>query len=182
MAKKLCQDCQNFIKEGSKILDLGCGSAIIANEFQNYFKVKIVGLDIKDYRIFPIPFRIYDGKNIPFEDNSFDIVLISYVLHHCQNPEIILKEAKRIGQKIIIFEDLPEGILAKARNKIHELIYNFCFAKNSPPLNFKTKKEWEEIFEKLELKLIAEKRISTIFDFYDPAKRVLFVLKNYEKT
>jgi len=62
------------------------------------------------------------------------------------------------------------------------LIYNFCFAKNSPPLNFKTKKEWEEIFEKLELKLIAEKRISTIFDFYDPAKRVLFVLKNYEKT
>jgi hypothetical protein len=34
-------------------------------------------------------------------------------LHHTEDPISILKEAKRVGKRIIIFEDLPEGIFGK---------------------------------------------------------------------
>jgi ubiquinone/menaquinone biosynthesis C-methylase UbiE len=176
-AKRMCQDCKDFIKEGSKILDLGCGPAIVANEFQNFFKAKVTGVDIKDFRIFPIQFKVFDGENLPFKDNSFDIVLISYVLHHVENQSKILKEAKRVGKRIIIFEDLPEGILAKLRCYLHQFTWNIFFGKNFKNLNFKTKREWEEFFKGLGLKIIAKKYTFTNFDFLDPIKRMIFVLE-----
>ncbi|MBZ9569801.1 class I SAM-dependent methyltransferase, partial [Patescibacteria group bacterium] len=114
-AKQMCKDCQNFIEKGSKILDLGCGSGIAAENFQDFFDAKVIGADIKDNRVLDIPFRIIDGGNLPFRNLFFDIVLINYVLHHAQDPERLLKEAKRVSKKIIIYEDLPEGILSKLR-------------------------------------------------------------------
>jgi len=173
-AKQMCFDCQGFIKEGSKILDLGCGSGIAAKNFQDFFKAKVIGVDVKDNRLVKIPFKIIDGKNLPFEDNSFDVVLINYVLHHCEDPEVVLKEAKRVAKRIIIFEDLPEGFLAKLRCKIHQII----FPGGRKIFNFKTRKEWKEIFEKLGLKIIAENQVFTKFSWLDPIKRILFVLEH----
>ena len=172
-AKQMCRDCQGFIKEGSKILDLGCGSGIAAKYFQDFFKAKVIGVDVKDNRLVPIPFKIIDGQNLPFEDNSFDVVLINYVLHHCQNPEELLKEAKRVSKRIIIFEDLPEGILAKLRCKIHQII----FPGGKKTFNFKKEEEWKKIFDKLALKIIAENQVFTKFSWLDPIKRIRFVLE-----
>jgi len=172
-AKQMCRDCRDFIKEGSKILDLGCGSGIAAKHFQEFFKSKVIGADIRDNRLVSIPFQIFDGRKLPLKDDSFDVVLINYVLHHCHFPEELLKEAKRVSKKIIIFEDLPEGILAKLRCKIHQL----TFFGGKKTFNFKTKKEWKKIFEKLGLKIVAEDLVFTKFSFLDPIKRIRFVLE-----
>ena len=172
-AKEMCFDCQGFIKKGSKILDLGCGSGIAAKNFQNFFKAKVLGVDIRDNRLVPIPFKIITGKDLPFGHDSFDIVLINYVLHHCEDPEAVLKEAKRVGKRIIIFEDLPEGVFAKLRCKIHQII----FPGSKKAFNFKKKEEWKKIFEKLGLKIIAQDRVFTKFSWLDPAKRIRFVLE-----
>jgi len=172
-AKQMCRDCQDFIEEGSKILDLGCGSGIAAKHFQEFFKAKIIGVDVKDNRLVQIPFKLIDGKNLPFNDNTFDVVLINYVLHHCQDPEEILKEAKRVSKRIIIFEDLPEGILAKLRCKLHQII----FFGGKKIFNFKKREDWKKIFKKFSLKIIAEKQVFTQFDWLDPVKRILFVLE-----
>ena len=176
-AKKMCLDCVDFIDKGSKILDLGCGSGIVGSEFQEFFKAQVTGVDIQDRRIKKIPFQIFDGFRIPFPDNSFDIVLISYVLHHAKNPEVLLKEAKRVSRgKIIIYEDLPEGILSKLRCRLHQVSYNI-FQKGSF-WSFKTKKEWEELFKKLGLKIICEKKVfAPRFDLFDPVYRIFFVLE-----
>jgi ubiquinone/menaquinone biosynthesis C-methylase UbiE len=171
-AREMCLDCQGFIKEGSKILDLGCGSGIAAKYFQDFFGAKVIGVDIRDNRLVPIPFQIFDGKNLPFENNFFDIVLINYVLHHCQSPEELLKEAKRVAKRIIIFEDLPEGFFSKLRCKIHQMTFP-----GKKIFNFKTQKEWRKIFDKLALKIIAENQVFTKISWLDPVKRILFVLE-----
>ena len=172
-AAQMCRDCQAFIKKGSKILDLGCGSGIAAKYFQDFFEAKVIGVDVKDNRLVSIPFQIIDGRNLPFKDNSFDVVLINYVLHHCESPEELLKEAKRVSKKIIIFEDLPEGILSKLRCKIHQII----FFGGKKIFNFKTRKEWKEMFEKLGLEIVAENLVFTKFAWLDPVKRIRFVLE-----
>jgi len=169
----MCRDCQGFIKEGSKILDLGCGSGIAAKYFQDFFKAKVFGVDVRDNRLVKIPFKIIDGKNLPFENDSFDVVLINYVLHHCEDPESLLREAKRVAKRIIIFEDLPEGFLAKLRCKIHQII----FPGGKKIFNFKKRVEWQKIFEKLGLKIIAQDRVFTKFSWLDPIKRIRFVLE-----
>lgn len=173
-AKQMCRDCQGFIDKGSKLLDLGCGSGIAAKEFGKFFGAKIIGVDVKDNRILDIPFKIIDGENLPFYDNSFDVALIAYVLHHTPYSEGLLKEAKRVSKKIIIFEDLPEGFFSKFRCYLHQITF---FGGERQKFNFKTKKEWKKLFKELGLKIIAQKRVFTKFDWLDPVKRTLFVLE-----
>ena len=166
-AEKMVGAIKEFAK-GEKILDLGCGSGIFGEKIREQLKKEVIGIDVVDKRVCKIPFRIYDGKKIPFPENYFDLVIISFVLHHTEDPVSILKEAKRVGKRIIIFEDLPEGILGKIYCFFHWVTWNLFFGK-SPKFNFHTKKEWEEIFKNLNLKLISEK------DFL--MKRKIFVLE-----
>jgi len=168
--KKMCLDCRDFVKKNSKILDLGCGSGIITKNFQDFFHSEVLGTDIKDNRVYPIPFKIIDGKSLPFPDNSFDTVLISYVLHHSGNPISLLKEAKRVAKdKIIIYEDLMEGILSKLRCKIHGASFN-AFFKIKNQASFRSEKEWEKIFADVGLKIVFKKRINNF-----PTKKQLFI-------
>lgn len=165
--------CMYFINKNSKILDLGCGSGIVTKKFQDYFQSEIMGIDIVDKRVVRIPFKLFDGKNIPFDTDSFDFVLINFVLHHAKNHESLLREAKRVCRdKIIIYEDLPEGFFSELFSKLHGVAFAKIFQKNNYYGSFKTSQEWKELFSKLNLKLIFERKIPPFF-----LTRKLFVLE-----
>lgn len=173
--KKMCLECKDFIRSGSKILDLGCGSGTVGKEFQKYFNADLIGIDIEDKRIEDIPFQIFDGFQVPFTDNFFDVILINYVLHHTKDPIFILGEAKRVSKnKIVIFEDLPETFLSDLICYFHGAIFNWFFQRHREKHNFKRGGEWKKIFEKLRLKLIFEKKVSSKLD---PVEKKLFVLE-----
>ena len=165
--EKMVKEIEEFVL-GQKVLDLGCGSGIFGKKISEKLKKEVMGIDVIDKRVYPITFQIYDGKNIPFSNDYFDVVIIAFVLHHTKDPISILKEAKRVGKRIIIFEDLSEGILGKVYCFLHWITWNLFFGK-SPNFNFYTTKEWKEIFKNLGLKLISEK------DFL--IKRKIFVLE-----
>ena len=168
----MCQACRDFIKKDSKILDLGCGSGIVGKTFQEFFQADLFGVDIKDRRLNNIPFGLIDGKNLPFPEKSFDVVLINYVLHHSRDPIALLKEAKRVAKdKIIIFEDLFEGFLPKLICKIHGGSFNKFFG-NPTKTSFKSEEEWKKIFKGLGLNIIFKKRINNF-----PVKKELFILE-----
>ena len=176
-------DCKDHISKESKILDLGCGSAIVAKCFEEFFNADVLGVDIKDMRIEDIPFKIIDKNNLPFSDNSFDIVLIAYVLHHCEDPIFLLKEAQRVSKdKIIIYEDLPDGFFSGLFCKMHSFIFHYFFQENvfsgkierKRGESFKNIKEWKQVFKDLNLTLIDEKKASLNIM---PINKKLFVLK-----
>lgn len=174
-AKKMCQDCKNFIPKGSRILDLGCGSGIVTKTLGNFFESLVTGVDIKDSRVVNIPFRIIDGKNLPFRENEFDISFISYVLHHAEDWTALLKEAKRVTKdRILIYEDLAEGKISDFICKIHGKSFNYFLQKNDEERKFLDSRKWKEIFEESGLKLISEKKVSSLFS---PVKKKLFVLE-----
>jgi len=186
-AKKMCLACQDFIEKGSKILDLGCGSGIVGNQFKEFFYAEVIGVDIIARRILPLPFEIIDGKHLPFPEKYFDVILINYVLHHAKDPTALLKNAKRVGKKIIIFEDLPEGLFSKLICRFHGLSYSTLF-KNPNFISFKTElpkeakvkmktkfsfaseKNWEKIFKEIGLNVIFKKRINNFL-----IKKELFI-------
>ena len=173
-AHRMCKDCEQFIEQKAKILDIGCGSAIIANTFQNFFDTEIIGVDVVDRRLFPIAFSLINGKKLPFASKSFDNALIAYTLHHSKDPISLLKEVIRVCKgKIFLYEDLPEGLLSKVFCKIHGFSFDRLFG-NKNKTAFKTEEEWKEVFKSLKLNLIFDKQVSYSFD---PVKKKLFVLE-----
>ena len=74
----------NYIKKDEKVLDIGAGSGYIAEIISK--KADVTLLDIKNYNQTKLPLKIYDGKKIPFKDNSFDTAMIITVFHYFPQP------------------------------------------------------------------------------------------------
>jgi ubiquinone/menaquinone biosynthesis C-methylase UbiE len=177
-ADKMCKDCEPFIEKGSKVLDLGCGRGIATVAFKNYFQAKVFGVDVKDQRVFDFPFKIIDGKSLPFPNNYFDVVMINYVLHHADDPSQLLKEAKRVSKdKIIIHEDLKEKGISNIACWLHKNTYKLSAPFKKMPINFLNEKSWQELFNQLRLKIIFKKRLAQRYSWLYPAKNILFVLE-----
>jgi len=78
------------------VLDFGCGSMPYKSLFQysNYIGVdiKISGHPQEDKK----PTIYYDGKNLPFKNETFDSILCSEVFEHIFNLKEIIIELKRV--------------------------------------------------------------------------------------
>ena len=170
-AKKICNECCSYI-EGS-LLDVGSGRGYIAKYIYQKTGKKVQCLDVKNLNLTNLPVRLYDGKKIPFKANSFDTVLLCYVLHHAKNPINLLKECIRVSKKvIIIFEDNADSLLAN----LLDIAYNKLHGVNTP-LNFKNVDEWIEEFKRLGLKIIKIKRGVEKQWFYPGVEHIMFVLR-----
>ena len=176
-AQKFSLLYKGFVQNGQKILDLGSGSGHIAQRVQNNYGVKLVCVDIVDYNQTKLPLIIYDGKCIPFKNAMFDVVILSFVLHHATNPVQLLKEAKRVLRPegiIIILEDIYYNRFELLVIIILHVIYDVTFNHVTTSFNFKTKKEWEKIFKELNLNTIYKRIFRS---FFAPAIRhIQFVL------
>jgi len=79
------------------ILDVGCGDGMLLQEVARRLGArKLEGVDIKIQPNLPFEAVHYDGKNIPFDSESFDVVTISDVLHHATDATAVLSEALRV--------------------------------------------------------------------------------------
>ena len=52
-----------------------------------------------------IPVTIYDGRTLPFEAAAFDALIIVDVLHHADDPALLLREAARVARRSILIKD-----------------------------------------------------------------------------
>jgi len=112
---------KNETEQSPKVLDLGCGDGNSAVFFRKHFTgCEYFGLDTskesvslaKKRKLPCAAFSQYNGFDIPFPDNTFDIVFIACVLHHidAKQHEKILIDVKRVlkpGGRLYIFEHNP---------------------------------------------------------------------------
>ncbi len=78
-----------------KLVDIGCG----IKPYINLFKVdEYIGLEIDNAknRNHKHADVLYDGKVIPFKNNTFDSILLTQVFEHVFNPNEFLKEVNRV--------------------------------------------------------------------------------------
>lgn len=79
-----------------KVLDVGCGK----KPYQHIFNCsEYIGMDMEttghDHKNSKVDV-FYDGKNFPFESNSFDSVICNEVLEHVFNPNEFIDEIYRV--------------------------------------------------------------------------------------
>src|SRR5688572_30316742 len=83
------------------VLDIGCGQSpykFLLNEKETrYFGIDIVAADEFGYNNPDV--TAFDGKNIPFADNTFDAVICTEVLEHVQEFQYLIDEIHRTTKK-----------------------------------------------------------------------------------
>lgn len=94
------------LSKDAKILDFGCGYGRLLNELAANGYNETIGIDIAPkmiergkYETPELNLNTFDGKNIPFKDNSFDAVIVFAVLTSIPKDEDqleILNEIKRV--------------------------------------------------------------------------------------
>src|SRR5260370_2351950 len=91
------------IPQRASVLDIGCGDGTIGSLIaERRPDISIQGVE---YLVRPeckIACRAFDGSSLPFPDGTFAVCLFVDVLHHTQDPAILLPESLPASRSFLL--------------------------------------------------------------------------------
>jgi len=88
-----------------KVLDAGCGEGFVIERLNKDWAAEFMGLDIEEDALKiakeknpQVSFQQASVYQLPFRDKSFDLVILSEVLEHLEDPAKALEEIKRVAK------------------------------------------------------------------------------------
>jgi len=145
-------------EETIKCLDVGCGDMGLAELISNILPatswscidIHELPADKKDDPQWQ-KYRTFDGENIPFEDDTFNVVLFSDVLHHTDGrSELLLKEAGRTGALVIVKDHFEYSLYSRAILLAMDFVGNWGYGIKLPKRYF-DQKTFSKIINNAEL-------------------------------
>ncbi|HKM81836.1 MAG TPA: class I SAM-dependent methyltransferase [Candidatus Acidoferrum sp.] len=136
------------------VLDIGCGDGTIGSLLAKPgSEISLEGVEFAPRPQCAIRCRAFDGAELPFADGSFDVCLFVDVLHHTDDPSILLREARRVTRRFVLIKDH----LSENRFDFKTLQF-MDWVGNRPhgvrlPYNYQSRKEWEASFAKCGLSI-----------------------------
>lgn len=98
-----------LVNTGARVLDLGCGEGDLLAHLQEHKQVNGYGLDVDADNIrtclekgVNVVEQDLDAGLSNFQDDSFDMVVMTETLQSVRTPEPLLREMLRIGEECII--------------------------------------------------------------------------------
>jgi len=94
------------LKDAELVLDVGCGPGMVTKDIAHLTKGKVIAIDdsedmikiarnvLKTYK--NVEFRVCNAENLPFDNNTFDIVTCNLLLMWADNPQKIVNEMARV--------------------------------------------------------------------------------------
>lgn len=93
--------------DAASVLDLGGAEGHVGRALSRARGMAVTVADVARYDTRPLPFVALGGGDLPFQDDSFDVCVLSFVLHHAASPEGLLSEAARVTrQRILVLESV----------------------------------------------------------------------------
>ena len=123
---KLAKKLLGHVETGDEtdFLEVGCGNGEVTRYIARTYRGKVTGVDVdpeqvkiakeNDDDIPNLEFLEADNTDLPFENDSFDVILSFGVLHHIRNWLDALGEIKRVlrGGGYFVYADIiyPEAV------------------------------------------------------------------------
>lgn len=113
---------------GAIVLDVGCGTGTMLRKMADIYQIDGYGIDMEENMIAEarkkcpeMTIQISKCENMPFNDQSFDVITACMAYHHFSNQEGFAREASRIikpGGYLYIADPHLPAIIRKPLNGI----------------------------------------------------------------
>lgn len=151
----------SLLPDTAEVLDVGCGDGQIASlVMREKPGVSISGVDVVPRETTAVPVAMFDGRTLPCPDASKDAVMFVDVLHHTDDPMVLLREAARVSRRWIVIKDHSrDGLLAGPTLRFMDWVGNARFG-IALPYNYWPAARWDAAFA--DLGLVREKNLTAL--------------------
>ena len=135
------------IPQNASVLDIGCGDGTIGSLIAELRPdIRIEGVEFLVRPGCKIECHSFDGITLPFPSGSFDVCLFVDVLHHTEDPSVLLREAARVSRSFVLikdhldenaFDNLTLRFMDWVGNRPHGVVLTY---------NYQNHKQWTEHF------------------------------------
>ena len=134
-----------FACGGETLLDIGSGPGFLADALRSC-GIRVTPLDVTNISFVEAARPVlYNGRDIPFPDVSFDVALLSTVLHHAHDPGRVVAEAGRVARRLVVIEDMFAGAAQKLWIATMCSLTNLEF--RGHPHGNRTDQGWRSLFD-----------------------------------
>lgn len=154
-----------WIQPNIRVLDLACGPGELLHHLINHKKISGYGLEIGADDLntciqkgIPVLEQNIDEGLQNFEDQSFDLVLMTHALQQFRRPDLLIDEMLRIGKECIItFPNFGHWrsrlhLALKGRMPVSEFMpYNWY---DTPNIHFFTFQDFERLCQEKNIKVL----------------------------
>lgn len=146
--RALADNISQMIPAGAvTLLDVGCGDGTLARSIMDRRPgLAATGVEIRARPRTAIPVQEFDGRKLPFGDRAHDIVMLVDVLHHAEEPTLLIREAGRVASTAVIIKDHLTGAwLSHERLRLMDWVGNIG---HGVPLRYAywSPKQWTDAF------------------------------------
>ena len=156
----------NLVDKNDRVLDLGCEDGTLLYELKEKGCSKLVGVEIDNKKVFESINKGLEVINLDinnglkrFNDNQFDVVILSQTLQSIKNVEETIEEILRISKRSIIsfpnfaFKPLREMLFNQGKAPKAEGLYGYNWF-NTPNRRFPTILDFQEFCKDKSIKII----------------------------
>ena len=143
-----------LIPRNASVLDVGCGDGLVSlliTQKRPDLRVRGIETLIRDRT--HIPVCRFDGDILPCRDRGVDVVTFVDVLHHTQDPMMLLREGARAAQKAIVIKDhMSGGVIDNLTLRFMDRLGNIHH-RVALPYMYWSEERWFGAFETLNLRV-----------------------------
>jgi SAM-dependent methyltransferase len=150
--RQLATHLAELLPRNASVLDVGTGDGSLAQLIgQLRPDVTLRGIDLLVRPRTAIPVEAFDGAHFPAADRSFDVVMFVDVLHHTDDPRVLLREARRVARQCILIKDhTADGWLSGPTLRAMDWVGNAGHGVRLP-YNYWTQAQWHQAFRELDI-------------------------------
>ncbi|MEP6919804.1 MAG: class I SAM-dependent methyltransferase [bacterium] len=175
-AYDMALEVAKMVPKQSRVLDVGCGNGYIAHHLAAMLGANVTGIDLGATAEAPIDYQPFNGTTFPVSADSFDAVILCYVLHHAQDPEVVLHEVRRALRPAgvaVVYEDIPR----RRWDRIVCGIHNRKWRGRTGRCRFQLAAAWRQTFIDAGFEIVTERSLSRWRNLAHPVRRQLFTMK-----